>query len=184
MQIASKNQSEIRLTVETAVEMINTLATDKLDTRATLVEHGFTRADHASHASMERLTDRLGELAPFLRSLPDIDEGAAAEGINEQLTELRIAPSIVDHGGVGPHMHWTPSTATFDDQVMADITMAVAHELCENGTIRFGRCGASDCSDLFYDGTRNRSRRFCDDPRCASKTHTADHRARKRSKES
>ncbi|MEO6571207.1 MAG: CGNR zinc finger domain-containing protein [Ilumatobacteraceae bacterium] len=31
---------------------------------------------------------------------------------------------------------------------------------------------------MFYDATKNRSRRFCSDPRCASRTHTAAHRAR------
>ena len=63
---------------------------------------------------------------------------------------------------------------------LVSISMALAQELCDNGTIRFGRCGAADCDQLFYDGTRNRSRRFCADPRCASRTHTADHRARQR----
>ncbi|MGL4297698.1 MAG: CGNR zinc finger domain-containing protein, partial [Candidatus Neomicrothrix subdominans] len=48
------------------------------------------------------------------------------------------------------------------------------------GTARFGQCDASGCDWLFYDATRNRSRRFCSDPRCASRTHTADHRARRR----
>jgi len=86
----------------------------------------------------------------------------------------------VAHDGAGPHLHWTPTTATFDQQVVADVLMALAHELCDNGTNRFGRCAASGCDDLFYDGTRNRSRRFCDDPKCASRTHTAQHRARRR----
>ena len=40
--------------------------------------------------------------------------------------------------------------------------------------------GSSLCDHLFYDATRNGSRRFCSDPRCASRTHTADHRARQR----
>ena len=68
---------------------------------------------------------------------------------------------------------------TFDDQVMADFLMALANELCDNGTKRFGRCAADDCDRLFYDTSRNGSRRFCSDPRCASRTHTADHRKRK-----
>ena len=160
--------------------MLNALDDNNFDVREFLVSCGFPRAARASGTSVTRLRRRFGELGPLLRSLPDLDDDTAAAAVNEHLTELHIRPSVVAHDGVGLHIHWSPSTATFDDQVIADIVMALAHEVCDSGTIRFGRCGASDCSDMFYDGTRNRSRRFCADPRCASKTHTADHRARRR----
>ena len=186
VHLASVTQSESRITLDTTFELLNGLRSDPpdneaVDTRAVLVARGFTRAGNASDASVQRLASRLRALGPFLRSLPDTEAEAAIGRVNEELTELPITPSIAAHDGAGPHMHWTPSTATFDDQVMADILMSLAYELCDNGTIRFGRCGAADCDDLFYDSTRNRSRRFCADPRCASRTHTADHRARRRS---
>lgn len=185
MQIVSTNQSEIRVTLEAAADLINGLGDPDFDIRNLLLDKGFMRAANASQASIDRLRSRLDELAVFMRSLhnlDDEDDAVAARAVNELLTELAIAPSVVAHDGSELHIHWTPSTATFDDQVVADILMAVAQEICENGTIRFGSCGADDCEDLFYDGTRNRSRRFCNDPRCASKTHTADHRARNRNK--
>ena len=68
----------------------------------------------------------------------------------------------------------------FDDQVIADFLMALSQEVCDHGTTRFGVSAATDCDHLFFDATRNGSRRFCADPRCASRTHTADHRARQR----
>jgi predicted RNA-binding Zn ribbon-like protein len=181
MQLVSVSRSEISITLETTVAMVNAIDDGSLDARSSLVAAGFSRAVRASSASVDRLSDRLVALAPLFRSLPDLslDEGAAR--VNEELTELPIAPAVVDHDGVGPHLHWTPATATFDDQVIADIVMALAQELCEEGLARFGRCAAADCDHLFYDATRNRSRRFCADPRCASRTHTADHRARRRS---
>ncbi|MEM7342201.1 MAG: CGNR zinc finger domain-containing protein [Actinomycetota bacterium] len=183
MLVASSQQSEIRITLEVLTEITNGIdGVDgaPLDLRDLLHHNGFSRAEKASAASFDRLGARLRELVPLVRALPDLTMDEAMAQVNEHLTELPIAPSIVDHGGVGPHLHWTPSTARFDDQVMADLLMALAHELCDNETIRFGRCGASDCDDVFYDATRNRSRRFCADPRCASRTHTADHRARQR----
>jgi predicted RNA-binding Zn ribbon-like protein len=180
MHVASVAQSEIRTTLEVAVEMVNQVDGNALEPRSTLAEAGFSRAGEASEASIQRLKTRIGDLAPLLRELPAMDERSAIARVNEELTELPITPLIVDHGGVGPHIHWTPATATFDDQVMADVLMALAQELVDGGIIRFGTCNASDCDDLFYDGTRNRSRRFCSDPRCASRTHTADHRARQR----
>lgn len=180
MHLESVTQSEIRIILEVTFEMVNAHADGDLDARGLLADAGFSRADQASEASVQRISDRIGALSPLARVLPDLDVSDAVARVNEELTELQISPSIVDHGGVGPHIHWTPSTATFDDQVMADVLMALSQELCDSGTIRFGRCGAEGCERLFFDGTRNRSRRFCSDPRCASRTHTADHRARQR----
>lgn len=191
MQVASVTTSEARLTIEVAIALLNGLASSgtdgggadqapAFDVRGHLVEQGFTRAPKASAASIARIGTRVDELRELFESLPDAAVGEAIASVNEQLTELPIAPSVASHDGVGPHLHWTASTATFDDQVIADILMALAIELCDDGTARFGRCAATDCGRLFFDGTRNRSRRFCDDRRCASRTHTADHRARRR----
>lgn len=173
-------QSEIRATLEVTFELANGLTSGEVDSRAVLADAGFSRAAEASEAAFNRLEDRLTDLLPLLSQLPDLDSMSAARRINEQLTELPIMPSIVEHDGVGAHIHWTPATAKFDDQVMADVLMALAQEICDNGTSRFGHCDASDCDQLFYDNTRNRSRRFCTDARCASRTHTADHRQRQK----
>ena len=181
MYVASVTESEHRATLDAMVELHNALADDPaFDPRPLLTEVGFSRAPDASAASMHRVAQRMSALAPFLTVLPGLETEEAAARVSEELTELPITPSIVEHGGLGPHIHWTPSTARFDDQMMADVMMALAQEICDNGTIRFGTCAATDCAHLFYDATRNRSKRFCSDPRCASRTHTADHRARQR----
>ncbi|MEE9416073.1 MAG: CGNR zinc finger domain-containing protein [Acidimicrobiales bacterium] len=180
MYVAGGHQSEIRLTLEVSVELVNALLEGEADVRQILSEGGFSRSIQASEASLRRLTTRLKALTPLIVSLPDLDVETAAKLVNEQLDDLPISPSIIDHDGIGSHIHWTPSNATFDDQVISDVLMALAQELCDDGTSRFGRCGAVDCEKLFYDRTRNRSRRFCADPRCASRTHTADHRTRQK----
>lgn len=180
MYVASVTESEHRITLDTMVDLHNALADDPTaDPRGILADAGFSRAPDASGASLHRLAARIRAIDHFLAQLPELDIDEASARVTEELTELPITPSIVDHGGVGPHIHWTPPTARFDDQVMADLMMALAHEICDNGTIRFGICAATDCSRLFYDATRNRSKRFCSDPRCASRTHTADHRRRR-----
>ncbi len=181
MEVSSVSQSEVRLTLETAVEVTNGQEEPDFDLREVLRQAGFSRADDASQASIDRLDHRFRDgLAELLRSLSEIDAEVAAGRVSEELTELHVAPSIVDHDTVGPHIHWTPPTALFDDQVITDVLMALALELCDHGTDRFGRCAAERCDRLYYDTTRNGSRRFCSDPRCASRTHTADHRARQR----
>jgi len=179
MYVASVTESEHRITIDAMVDLHNALADDaSFDPRPLLADVGFSRAPDASAASMHRVAHRMRALADFLADLPDLEVEEAAARVSEELTELPITPSIVEHGGVGPHIHWTPATARFDDQMLADVMMALAQEICNNGTIRFGTCAAIDCQRLFYDATRNRSKKFCSDPRCASRTHTADHRRR------
>jgi hypothetical protein len=180
MQITSVHESEVRLTLETAVAVVNDRQEPGFDLRGVLDHAGFSRAADASQASIDRLSRRFDLLAALLGSLPGSDASAASARVNEELTELPVAPSIVDHDHVGPHIHWTSPQATFDDQVVTDVLMSLAQELCDHGTSRFGRCAAEGCDRLYYDTTRNGSRRFCSDPRCASRTHTAHHRARQR----
>ena len=193
MYVTSGIDTEIQLTLEVVVEYVNALldldgdtsdggdtSDAVVDTRRLLGEQGFVRAAVAPEAAIRRTASRLRDLVPRLLSLPDSDLEAATAWVNAELNELAIAPSLSNHDGADLHIHWTPSSATFDDQVLADVLMALAQDLCDHGTTRFGRCAAADCEHLFYDATRNGSRRFCSDPRCASRTHTADHRRRRK----
>ena len=185
MYVTSGHDTEIRLTLGAMVDLVNALADagaggEPADARRILHDHGFTRAGKASGASVGRIESRLGALLDALHTLADAEAEPTADWINDEVADLHITPSVTAHDGAGLHIHWTPSAATFDEQVMADILMALAQEVCDHGTSRFGRCAASDCDHLFYDATRNGSRRFCADPRCASRTHTAEHRSRQR----
>jgi predicted RNA-binding Zn ribbon-like protein len=184
--VTSGHDTEIRLTLEAMVDLVNALADVRdtggtADVRELLSDHGFTRAGSASAASIGRVDARVRAMVDTLQSLPTAAPEPTVAWINAQLADLHITPSVTDHDGAGLHIHWTPASARFDEQVVADILMALAQEICDHGTDRFGTCAAADCNHLFYDATRNGSRRFCSDPRCASRTHTADHRARQRS---
>jgi predicted RNA-binding Zn ribbon-like protein len=183
----SAHDREVQLTIEVMVDLANALrstasgtARAHRPTRTILDDAGFTGASGASVAALDRLESAIVALLPLIESLVVADLAEVVGGVNDQLRTLTIAPSLTDHAGSGLHVHWTGAATPFDVQVLADIVMALATELCDHGTARFGRCAAVDCDDLFYDATRNGSRRFCDDPRCASRTHTAEHRARRR----
>jgi predicted RNA-binding Zn ribbon-like protein len=185
--VTSGHDTEVRLTIEALVDLVNALAdaasdpdTATADVRMLLHDHGFSRAAGASAAAINRVEERAGSMVETLRALPTAESGPTVTWINAQLSGIHITPSLTDHDGADLHIHWTPASATFDDQVIADFLMALAQEVCDHGTTRFGTCAATDCEHLFYDVTRNGSRRFCADPRCASRTHTADHRARRR----
>lgn len=187
MYVTSGHDIEIRLTIEALVDLVNALADvaadprgAQVDVRSLLHDHRFSRAAGAATAAIDRVEERVGSMVDTLHRLPDADQEPTVAWINSQLSAIHITPSLTDHDGAELHIHWTPASATFDDQVVADFLMALSQEVCDHGTSRFGRCAASDCERLFYDATRNGSRKFCADPRCASRTHTADHRKRQR----
>ncbi len=181
MYVTSGHDTEIRLTLEATVDLINALTDGRAgETRALLDRHGFTRAAKAPARDVSSVNRRMLELTGRFVSLPEADASTTVEWVNDEIDKLSLAPSVVTHDGAPYHIHWTPPRASFDDQVLADILMALVQELCDHGTRRFGRCAAIDCDHLYYDATRNGSRRFCSDPRCASRTHTAQHRARQR----
>ena len=187
MYVRSNHDTEIRLTLEAMVDLLNALADDDdptepdADIRDLLHRHEFARARSAPAAAIDGVEARARLMADTLRALPDAEPLSVTTWINRELTAIDITPSLTEHDGAGLHIHWTPESASFDDQVIADVLMALAQEVCDHGTSRFGICAATDCEHLFFDATRNGSRRFCSDPRCASRTHTADHRARQRS---
>lgn len=202
MYVTSGHDTEIRLTLEALVDLVNALADQRneatpADVRGLLDGHGFTRAATTPATLIERVEARVSDMADTVQLLGSDDPTATSSTatsstttsgtatstavvswINERLAELEITPSLTAHDGAGLHIHWTTATAAFDEQVIADFLMALGQEICDHGTMRFGICGATDCNHLFYDATRNGSRRFCSNPRCASRTHTAAHRAR------
>ena len=185
---ADSLETEVRLTVDAATELANVLAGEPLpdiegldrsaQLRRVLADHDFRRADVATDAEMSSLADRLLSIVRLVRSLPGAALAEAVTAVNAELDAAAIAPSLSAHDGFPLHIHWTASNTPFAHQVAVDLLMAIAQTLCDHGTERFGRCAADDCERVFYDATKNRSRRFCTDPRCASRTHTAAHRAR------
>ncbi len=174
---------EVRATVDAAMELANVIVVEPDDVvtelRTVLIEHDFMRAKDATTDQMEAFADRCVPLARLMATLPESTLPEAVERVNVALGSCAIAPLLSGHDGFPLHIHWTSATSPFAHRVAVDLLMALAQTLCDHGTERFGRCAADDCGRLFYDTTKNRSRRFCADPRCASRTHTAAHRARR-----
>lgn len=170
-----------RLMIETGIELANLDQWETDTCRSVLAQHQVLRSHAAGTEELDDLIHRFASTRDILRSLPDTGFDDAVEAVNTQLAALSVAPMLSVHDGSPLHMHWTASDAPLGEQVVVDVLMALAHSLTIEGLERFGRCAANDCQRLYYDGSRNRSRRFCSDPRCASRTRTADHRARKRS---
>ncbi len=188
---ANSLDEEVQVTIDAAVELANVIAGHPIEPadanqavtlpeqlRSVLIAHEFPRAARASPEEVGALADRLVSISRIVKALPGSELTAAVDAVNAQLDGCAIAPSLSAHDGFALHIHWTGPNTPFAHQVAVDLLMALVQTLCDHGTGRFGRCGAGDCERIFYDTTKNRSRRFCADPRCASRTHTAAHRAR------
>ncbi len=180
---ADSLDEELSVTIDAAMELANAIADDEPGLaqrlRDVLVDHEFVRAKTASPAELEAFVDRSVPLGRLFSLLPELDLVDAVTRVNGALESCAIAPSLSAHDGFPLHIHWTSATTPFAHQVAVDLLMGLAQTLCDHGVERFGRCAASGCEHVFYDSTKNRSRRFCSDQRCASRTHTAAHRARR-----
>ena len=180
---ADSLDEELRVTIDAAMELANAIADGDADLakrlQAVLVDHDFVRARTASPAELDAFVDRSVPLGRIFTSLPELELVDAVTMVNGALESCAIAPSLSSHDGFALHIHWTSDTTPFAHQVAVDLLMGLAQTLCDHGVERFGRCAAAGCEHVFYDSTKNRSRRFCSDQRCASRTHTAAHRARR-----
>lgn len=187
MQVSSDTLAdEVRLTVEAGFDIANAIRgdADAHQIHRLLIDHGFQSAVGASDLEIEEAYRSLRWLAGVVDGLIGAPLEDAVAAVNRALAGRAVAPSISSHDQMPLHIHWTSVEVPLGGRVVVDVLMALAQTLCDEGTSRFGLCEADGCGDVFYDATKNRSRRFCNDPRCASRTHTANHRARSRGNDS
>ncbi|MBD0382423.1 CGNR zinc finger domain-containing protein [Paenibacillus sedimenti] len=65
-------------------------------------------------------------------------------------------------------------------QVMAEVAADFAKTLLEGESLRIRICENADCKWVFYDDTRNRTKRYCDDKMCGNLMKVRRFRARKK----
>ncbi len=83
-----------------------------LDELATLYrDQGWTGRFDRDAAELEAVR----ALRPRLRGFWELDEAAVVDLVNELLAEARAVPQLVDHDGVGWHVHATPADAPLPD---------------------------------------------------------------------
>jgi predicted RNA-binding Zn ribbon-like protein len=105
---------------------------------------------------------------------------SAAELINALVARAGTTPRLTNHDGHGWHMHYFAPCAALADHLAADAGMALAFIVVAGERERLRRCEAPDCSHVFVDLSRNRSRRYCDSRTCGNRLHVAAYRARQR----
>mgnify|MGYP006197533605 CR=1 FL=1 len=91
-------------------------------------------------------------------------------------------PPGSSHDSSDWHMHVTSRGASVSQEFLAGAVWGLSVWLCEYGSARFGVCADERCGNVYLDTSSNCCRRFCSE-RCATRSHVAAHRARKRAAE-
>ena len=103
----------------------------------------------------------------------------AVTALNALLEAHPVQPRISGHEIMDWHMHVTSRGSSVGAEHMAGAVWGLAVWLCEYGSARFGVCADERCGNVYLDTSSNCCRRFCSE-RCATRSHVAAHRARKK----
>ncbi|WDZ85497.1 CGNR zinc finger domain-containing protein [Micromonospora cathayae] len=161
------------------VDLVNARLDDLDDLRALLpAEHSRTRDELAERdlAIFRRAQKRLRDVFGYGTSGRDAE--AVAE-LNALLEAYPVHPHISGHDSSDWHMHPASRGASIAVDYLAGAVWGLSVWLCEYGSARFGVCADERCGNVYLDTSSNCCRRFCSE-RCATRSHVAAHRARKR----
>lgn len=114
-----------------------------------------------------------------LRRLWHLEEGPLVEHLNDILVRAAALPQLVDHDGLGWHVHAVPQEAPLDQRMAVEAAMALIDVVRAGELDRLKTCAAEDCEDVVVDLSRNRSRRFCEGG-CGNRENVRAYRDRQR----
>lgn len=168
---------ELVRSLEFIADVCNRRSAGQLESAASLRElcssWGFPGAGSLTRADAEATWAHL----TTVEALWDGDRDAVAETANRVFGAAEARPQLVRHDGLDWHLHGLPAGAPIADAIVVDAAMAFVDLVRADDTARCKRCGDSRCDRMFFDQSRNRSRRFCSTT-CQSRTNVAAFRAR------
>ncbi len=109
----------------------------------------------------------------------DTVDRALLEQLNGYMNKGPAIRQIVWNNAGLAHLSLVPQRADWA-QVMAEIASSFAAVLMEKEHSRIRVCENPDCLWVYYDDTRNRSKRYCDDKMCGNLMKVRRFRARKK----
>jgi predicted RNA-binding Zn ribbon-like protein len=104
------------------------------------------------------------------------------EQLNEYMSNGPTLRKVVWNAGGEAEISFLPQRADWE-QIMAEIAASFAAALLEKESSRFRICENPDCLWVYYDDTRNRSKRYCDNKLCGNLMKVRRFRARKKTAE-
>jgi predicted RNA-binding Zn ribbon-like protein len=124
------------------------------------------------------LVTAVRQLREVVDACVDGDVTRAAELLNALLTAHHATPNLHGHPGRAPVLAFHQVNAGPSEARIADMATSLAMVVGADRTSRLGRCSASGCDRVFYDSTRNGSRRFCGLV-CQNRAKASAYRARR-----
>lgn len=178
--IGTRNFAQVNFDAyaQRAVVLVNAPLTTLIDLVVIFDEAGWpdATADERDLAAFRRIQKRLREVFDLGSSQRDAD---AVVALNALLEMYPVQPRISGHDVGDWHMHVTGRGASATAEFLSGAIWGLAVWLCEYGSARFGVCADDRCGNVYLDTSSNCCRRFCSE-RCATRSHVAAHRARKR----
>ena len=161
-----------------AVDLVNAPLGDLDDLRNLFGSDYWMREEAAERdvATFRRAQKKLREIFELGTGHRDAEAVAA---LNALLEGHPVQPRISGHDSADWHMHVTSRGSSVSAEYLAGAVWGLAVWLCEYGSARFGVCADERCGNVYLDTSSNCCRRFCSE-RCATRSHVAAHRARKR----
>ncbi len=161
-----------------AVDLVNAQLTSRDDLVALFGSESWVTADSTERdlTVLRRAQRKLAEVFTLGSARRDAD---AVTALNLMLESFPIQPRISGHDSNDWHMHVAGRGSSASAEYVAGAVWGLAVWLCENGSDRFGVCADERCGNVYLDTSSNCCRRFCSE-RCATRSHVAAHRARKK----
>lgn len=118
--------------------------------------------------TLEAMRDLREELRKIFVLASTGQEAEAVDRLNTLLIQHPVHPQISSHDGQRWHVHLT-ETGSVTDRYAAGAAMGLAVKITDHGIERLGICKAAGCVNIYFDATKDRSRRYCSE-RCASRS--------------
>jgi predicted RNA-binding Zn ribbon-like protein len=161
-----------------AVDLVNAPLDDLDDVRKLFSPEDLAQEEVTDRDGtvLRRAQKKLREIFELGTANRDTD---AVSALNALLEANPVQPRISGHDAGDWHMHVTSRGSALSAEYLAGAVWGLAVWLCEYGSARFGVCADDRCGNVYLDTSSNCCRRFCSE-RCATRSHVAAHRARKR----
>ncbi len=163
----------------TAVELVNAHLDDVAAVRALFTGDNQWMRDEVAERDVPAFRRAQRRLRAIFEHGTAGQDAAAVAELNSLLEAFPVHPRISGHDAGDWHMHVTGRGASVSAEYLAGAVWGLAVWLCEYGSARFGICADDRCRNVYLDTSSNNCRRFCSE-RCATRSHVAAHRARKR----
>lgn len=105
------------------------------------------------------------------------DEAHVVAWVNDTLAAAQAVPRLVDHDGLGWHIHATDNESPLAERMLVEAAMALVDVVRAGRLDRLRDCEADDCTGVFVDLSKNGSKRFCS-TRCGNRMAVRAYRAR------